>query len=111
MCRVAFLALSFYLFLLRAASGQGNFVVIVNVRLHIHNSYAGESILCGDGELRLVGGRHSSEGRLEWCSEGVWGTVCNNGWGDTAAGIACAELEQDSSGNFTGMIASESLDS
>ena len=35
---------------------------------------------CGFGSLRLVGGRSSNEGRVEICMNGVWGTVCDNGW-------------------------------
>ena len=33
---------------------------------------------CSSGDLRLVGGERESEGRVEICVEGFWGTVCNN---------------------------------
>ena len=49
---------------------------------------------CGDveGLLRLVGGQERGEGRLEYCSGGEWGTVCNQGWDLIDARVACAQL-------------------
>ena len=49
---------------------------------------------CGDAEglLRLVGGQERGEGRLEYCSGGEWGTVCNQGWDLIDARVACAQL-------------------
>ena len=57
-----------------------------------------------EGELRLTGGRYSGEGRLELCSGGVWGTVCNKIWDVAAARIACAELDLNFGGNMTGWM-------
>lgn len=56
-----------------------------------------------DGEIRLVGGRYSNEGRLELCRNEVWGTVCNENWDITDARVACAELSQDPEANITGI--------
>jgi hypothetical protein len=39
-----------------------------------------------------VGGEEDEEGRLEYCSGGVWGTVCNEGWNLTDAQVACRQL-------------------
>ena len=43
------------------------------------------------GAVRLVGGRHSLEGRLEVCI-GTWGTVCNDGFNISAARVVCRQL-------------------
>lgn len=43
------------------------------------------------GDLRLVDGNVTS-GRLEIFFEGVWGTVCDNGFGSTEAMVACWQL-------------------
>ena len=47
---------------------------------------------CQNGDLRLVGGTHPAEGRLEFCFGGVWGTVCNDQWGAEDALVACRQL-------------------
>ena len=50
------------------------------------------SLGCHDGDLRLVGGRNATEGRLEFCYGGVWGTVCRDRWGQLDARVACRQL-------------------
>jgi len=41
---------------------------------------------------RLIGGRTRSEGRLEVSYNGTWGTVCDDGFTNVAAGVVCREL-------------------
>ena len=51
--------------------------------------------MCKDGEVRLVGGKNESTAReeqVEMCYNGVWGTVCANGWNEIAASIVCNQL-------------------
>ena len=50
------------------------------------------SIVCSDGDLWLVNGSVPSEGRVEVCVDGQWGTVC--GWRTTPlnAQVACRQL-------------------
>jgi len=42
--------------------------------------------------VRLVGGPSSHEGRLELNYDGVWGTVCDDGFTDAEATVACSSL-------------------
>ena len=41
---------------------------------------------------RLVGGRKSREGRVEVFHDGVWGTVCDDGWDSDDVKVVCREL-------------------
>ena len=48
--------------------------------------------VCDNGEVRLVGGIDSSEGRVEFCYDNVWGTVCDILWDDRDARVVCRQL-------------------
>ena len=60
-----------------------------------------ESTNCQNGDVRLVGGNFVTEGRLEVCTNGIWGTVCGISFDAIDAYIVCKELGLGLSGNFT----------
>ena len=49
-------------------------------------------LVCENGDIRLSGGRNASEGLVEICSNGVWGTVCDDFWDTTNAQVVCNQL-------------------
>ena len=49
--------------------------------------------ICSErGAVRLVGSANMTEGRLELCADGHWGTVCNDGFDTNAAMVVCRQL-------------------
>ena len=55
---------------------------------------------CSTGEVRLQEGSNEYEGRAEVCINGVWGSICDNGWNKSDANAFCGQLGYSSYGTY-----------
>ena len=59
------------------------------------------NITCvANGDIRLMGGSSSLEGRVEVCYSNQWETVCDDSWDLTDASVACQQLGYASYGKY-----------
>ena len=66
---------------------------------------------CTTGNVRLVGGTNTHEGRVEVCINRVWGTVCYanrrysyNYWSQEDGAVVCRQLGHQDRGIYTSFV-------
>ena len=55
---------------------------------------------CQDGDVKLVDGHSTYEGRVDVCIGQRWGTVCNTGWSTEDAHVVCRQLGYPPTGSW-----------
>ena len=58
------------------------------------------TVVCVQGDIRLVGGSTAREGRVEVCNNNAWGTVCDDAFGTNDARVACRQLGFSDTGSY-----------
>ena len=64
---------------------------------YIHNN---NNTVCPPGDIRLVGGSASDEGRVELCYNNAWGTICDSGFDERDANVICRQLGYPDQGSI-----------
>ena len=68
-----------------------------NPQTHIHTV---DLEPCNDTDVRLLFGQAGNEGTVQLCTDGVWGTVCDDSWDARDAQVVCRQLGLQSEGRY-----------
>lgn len=75
-------------------SGDGICINVSQICDGINDCVGGED----EQRVRLVGGTLPLEGRVEYCMNGEWATICHNNWDNNDASVVCRQLGYDVEG-------------
>ena len=75
-----------------SGSNRAHTIMVVPLLSMILFHFASNIDSCEDGEVMLVGGAVETEGRVEVCVNGVYGTVCDDFWSVPDAMVVCRQL-------------------
>ena len=53
---------------------------------------------CTNGDVRLIGGNNITEGLVEICVSGTWGSICDDSWGAQEMSVVCKQLGLQTAG-------------
>ena len=71
-------------------------VLLINIIYSTNNkvllAFLSSVAPCSLGDIQLVNGMNSSEGRVEICIGGTYGTVCDDYWDDDDARVVCRQI-------------------
>ena len=51
-----------------------------------------ETASCNAGDVRLMDGNSTFEGRVEFCNQGLWGAIATLSWSSNDAKVVCRQL-------------------
>ena len=66
-------------------------VLCIPMQRCVQMSYS-VGLTCEEGTIRLVGSYDVKEGRVEYCSNNTWYSVCGDGWQEPEANVVCSTL-------------------
>ena len=89
-CMIVTLVTALILKMPGSDANQVSSSLTINISKSICSLYLYEA--CTHGSVRLRGSSSSSEGRVEVCVSGVWGSVCDDNWDQADARVACRKI-------------------